>query len=121
MGSRRFGYDYLRRTPTTPGMLVPNDQEAEAVRWMFEAFAGGTAICAIRAHLKSGAYGCEWERRRGIRRTSRKCFTKTLARGGVTGDCRCCGAALRLTLAQSRRHSPVEHGQTIPCSRAREA
>ena len=46
-GLAPFGYEYVKKTSTTPGMLVTDDQEAPAVRWMFEAFAGGTAICAI--------------------------------------------------------------------------
>jgi site-specific DNA recombinase len=51
-GLAPFGYEYVRKTPTTPGMLVIDDQEAQAVRWIFEAFAGGTAICAITRSLE---------------------------------------------------------------------
>src|SRR5258708_9693507 len=51
-GLAPFGYDYVKKTPTTPGMLVINDQEGQAVQWIFDAFAGGTAICAITRSLE---------------------------------------------------------------------
>jgi site-specific DNA recombinase len=36
-----FGYDYVKKTPTSPPALVINEKEAEAVRSMFEMYDSG--------------------------------------------------------------------------------
>ncbi len=40
-GHRTFGYDYVRKTPTTPATLVVNEEQAAIVRSIFELFASG--------------------------------------------------------------------------------
>ena len=40
-GHRTFGYDYIRKTPTSPAALVINETQAAIVRTIFEKFASG--------------------------------------------------------------------------------
>jgi site-specific DNA recombinase len=40
-GHRIFGYDYVKKTPTSPGALVINEEQAAVVRSIFEMFASG--------------------------------------------------------------------------------
>jgi site-specific DNA recombinase len=40
-GSQLYGYDYIRKTPTSPGTFVVNEREAVVVRGMFEMYASG--------------------------------------------------------------------------------
>jgi len=51
-GNRTFGYDYVAKTTTSPCAIVVNEQEAEIVRWMFEAYASGTGVQAITRSLE---------------------------------------------------------------------
>ena len=51
-GNRTFGYDYVRKTTTSPCALIVNEEEAEIVRWMFEAYASGTGVQAITRSLE---------------------------------------------------------------------
>jgi hypothetical protein len=39
-GVHTFGYDYQRKTPTSPPRMVINEREAEIVRSVFETYAG---------------------------------------------------------------------------------
>jgi site-specific DNA recombinase len=41
-GHRIFGYEYVKKTPTSPAALVINDEQAVVVRSIFEMFASGT-------------------------------------------------------------------------------
>jgi site-specific DNA recombinase len=36
-----YGYDYVRKTPTSPAAGVINEEQAAVVRSIFEIFAGG--------------------------------------------------------------------------------
>jgi len=40
-GHRIFGYDYVKKTPTSPAALVINEEQAAVVRSIFEMFASG--------------------------------------------------------------------------------
>jgi site-specific DNA recombinase len=40
-GHRIYGYDYVRKTPTSPAALVINEERAAVVRSIFEMFASG--------------------------------------------------------------------------------
>src|SRR5712672_1022473 len=40
-GHRIFGYEYVRKTPTSPAALVINEEQAAVVRSIFEMFASG--------------------------------------------------------------------------------
>jgi site-specific DNA recombinase len=40
-GNVTFGYDFLRRTPTSPPRMIVNEQEAATVRYVFETYASG--------------------------------------------------------------------------------
>src|SRR5258708_2493445 len=40
-GHRIFGYEYMRKTPTSPAALVVNEEQAAVVRSIFEMFASG--------------------------------------------------------------------------------
>jgi site-specific DNA recombinase len=40
-GHRIYGYDYVRKSPTSPAALVVNEQQAAVVRSIFEMFASG--------------------------------------------------------------------------------
>jgi site-specific DNA recombinase len=40
-GHRIYGYDYVRKSATSPAALVVNDEQAAVVRSMFEMFASG--------------------------------------------------------------------------------
>jgi site-specific DNA recombinase len=40
-GHRTFGYDYIRKTPTSPAALVINEEQAAIIRTIFEMFASG--------------------------------------------------------------------------------
>jgi site-specific DNA recombinase len=51
-GVTPFGLDYLRKTSNSTGHFVMHEREAEAVRWMFEAFASGTGLCVITRTLE---------------------------------------------------------------------
>jgi site-specific DNA recombinase len=51
-GLSPFGYEYVRKTPTTPSALVINEKQAEAVQWMFETYASGGSFCAITRSLE---------------------------------------------------------------------
>src|SRR6266851_5036596 len=51
-GLSPFGYDYVKKTPTSPSALVINEQQAEVVRWIFETFANGTGLCVITRSLE---------------------------------------------------------------------
>src|SRR5262245_59742876 len=49
-GSR---YDYIRKTHTSPGALVPNEREAVVVRKIFQMYSGGnTGLSRISRHLE---------------------------------------------------------------------
>ena len=53
-GHRIFGYDYQRKTPTTPAALVINEEQAAVVRSIFEMFASGEyGLVTICRHLES--------------------------------------------------------------------
>ena len=39
-GVHTFGYDYLRKTPTSAPRMIVNEREAEIVRYVFEKYAG---------------------------------------------------------------------------------
>jgi site-specific DNA recombinase len=51
-GLSPFGYDYVKKTPTTPSVLVINEQQGDVVRWIFEAFTNGTGLCVITRSLE---------------------------------------------------------------------
>jgi site-specific DNA recombinase len=51
-GISPYGYDYVSRTPTSQAALIINEPEAAVIRQIFEAFAGGTAICSIARSLE---------------------------------------------------------------------
>jgi hypothetical protein len=40
-GNVTFGYDFLRRTPTSPPRMVINEREAAIIRFVFETYAAG--------------------------------------------------------------------------------
>lgn len=40
-GNRTFGYDYTRKTPTTPAKMTINEKEAKIVRFVFTEYAEG--------------------------------------------------------------------------------
>jgi hypothetical protein len=39
-GVHTFGYDYIRKTPTSRPQMIINEREAEIVRYVFETYAG---------------------------------------------------------------------------------
>jgi DNA invertase Pin-like site-specific DNA recombinase len=39
-GVHTFGYDYIRKTPTSRPQMIINEREAEVVRYLFETYAG---------------------------------------------------------------------------------
>jgi site-specific DNA recombinase len=39
-GVHTFGYDYLRKTPTSAPRMIVNEREAEIIRYVFETYAG---------------------------------------------------------------------------------
>jgi site-specific DNA recombinase len=52
-GSRMYGYDYIPKTATTPGLLVVNEREALAVRKIFQMYANGnTGLSQISRYLE---------------------------------------------------------------------
>jgi site-specific DNA recombinase len=52
-GHRTFGYDYVRKTPTSPAALVINEEQAATVRTIFEMFASGQCgLVTICRHLE---------------------------------------------------------------------
>jgi len=52
-GSRMYGYDYIRKTQTSPGTLVLNEREAVVVQKIFQMYAGGnTGLSRISRHLE---------------------------------------------------------------------
>jgi site-specific DNA recombinase len=52
-GHRIFGYDYVRKTPTSPCGLVINEEQAAVVRSVFEMFASGQyGLVTICRHLE---------------------------------------------------------------------
>jgi site-specific DNA recombinase len=52
-GHHTFGYDYVRKTPTSPAALVVNEVQAAIVRSIFEMFAGGRfGLVTICRHLE---------------------------------------------------------------------
>src|SRR5258708_16788532 len=51
-GHRIFGYDYVRKTPTSPCALVINEEQAAILRSVFEMFASGQyGLVTICRHL----------------------------------------------------------------------
>jgi site-specific DNA recombinase len=42
-----LGYDYVKKTPSSPPALVINEREAEIVRFIFEQYAAGTGQHAL--------------------------------------------------------------------------
>jgi site-specific DNA recombinase len=52
-GMSPYGYDYVSRTSTSFASLLINEREAAVVRQIFEAFAGGAAICGIARSLEA--------------------------------------------------------------------
>lgn len=51
-GLSPFGYDFVRKSPLAPSALVINEQQAEAVRSMFEMYASGDGLYAITRSLE---------------------------------------------------------------------
>jgi site-specific DNA recombinase len=52
-GHRMYGYDYVRKTATSPGKLVVNEEQAAVVRMVFEMFASGKyGLVTICRHLE---------------------------------------------------------------------
>jgi site-specific DNA recombinase len=52
-GHRIFGYDYVRKTPTSPAALLINEEQAAIVRSVFEMFASGNfGLLTISRHLE---------------------------------------------------------------------
>jgi site-specific DNA recombinase len=51
-GNCTFGYDYLPKTTTSPCTVVVNEEEAETVRWIFDAYASGMGVQAITRSLE---------------------------------------------------------------------
>jgi site-specific DNA recombinase len=52
-GHRIFGYDYVRKTPTSPCALIINEDQAVVVRSIFEMFASGRyGLVTICRHLE---------------------------------------------------------------------
>jgi site-specific DNA recombinase len=54
-GHRIFGYDYVRKTPTSPCALAINEDQAAVVRSIFEMFASGQYGLVTICRSKSGA------------------------------------------------------------------
>jgi site-specific DNA recombinase len=56
-GVHTFGYDYQRKTPSSPPRMIVNEREAAIVRYVFEAYAaGGIGMDKIAQQLEdSGA------------------------------------------------------------------
>lgn len=67
-GVHTFGYDYQRKTPTSPPRMIVNEREAAIVRYVFETYArGGIGLDKIAQQLEdSGALTkkgkCLWRR-----------------------------------------------------------
>jgi site-specific DNA recombinase len=54
-GNVTFGYDFLRRTPTSPPRMVVNEEEAAIVRYVFETYAtGDIGLDRIAQQLEDG-------------------------------------------------------------------
>jgi site-specific DNA recombinase len=51
-GVTTYGYDWVKKTSTSPPALVINEEQAAVVRWMFETFASGATINGIIRSLE---------------------------------------------------------------------
>lgn len=52
-GRGTYGYDYMRKTPTSPPALVINEEQAKTVRYIFEQYANNLkGVCAISRSLE---------------------------------------------------------------------
>jgi hypothetical protein len=51
-GHRIYGYDYVRKTPTSPAALVINEEQAAVVRSIFEMFAQNFGVVTISRCLE---------------------------------------------------------------------
>jgi site-specific DNA recombinase len=51
-GVRAFGYDYVRKSDTSPASLVVNEAQAAVVRMIFEMYGSGVGLCAISEFLE---------------------------------------------------------------------
>lgn len=47
-----YGYEYVKKTATSPAGLIINEEQGAVVRWLFEAFASGTGLCVLTRLLE---------------------------------------------------------------------
>ncbi len=77
-GHRIFGYDYVRKTPTSPCGLVINGEQAAIVRSIFEMFASGKyGLVTICRHL---------EKRRILTRTGKSLWDNDRIKGMLKNE-----------------------------------